>query len=106
MDNLKTNTAAPERAAATFESAMRDQLEEQSDEALRELMMRAMAILENRTRGRRRDAIAEIQRLAKENELTVNVKTSRRKRGRSNKTSPVVKQNKESAPAARSGKAA
>lgn len=98
MDDLTLNTAAPEN--------MLTDLTDQSDEALRELIGEATAILDGRATTRRREAIAQIHILAKENGLTVNVKKPARKRGWPSKTGPVTKQKKESAPLARSGKAA
>lgn len=88
MEDLTVNTTTTDKADVQPQISsveMDEYLELQSDERLREITLIAMAILENRTCARRRDAIAEIQRLAKENGLTVNVKRPARKRGHTSK---------------------
>lgn len=69
---------------------LRERLEAQPDDALRALISEAGAIIESRAAQRRRDAISEIQRLAKENGLAVDVKKPARKRGRPRKAGPAA----------------
>lgn len=73
---------APDAPAPSENEAIREYLEARSDDALRDLIAQGMAVLEQRAVARRRQAIAEIKRLAKENNLAVNVQKPARKRGR------------------------
>jgi len=96
MNDLTMNKATPEDAADTTQELedMIEHLKTESDETLRILIKEAIATLEARATARRREAIAEIQRLAKENGLAVNVKKPARKRGRPSKTGPATTQKK------------
>ena len=60
-------------------------LDNESDNALRAMIAQAQAIIDSRATERRRSALAEIRRLARENGLSVNVKKPARKRGRPRK---------------------
>jgi hypothetical protein len=85
MSELTLSTAAAETSKAQAHDTsteVSESLGAQSDENLRDLIREAAAILEGRTTTRRREAIAEIQRLAKENGFTVSVKKPARRRGR------------------------
>jgi len=99
MDDLTMNKATPEDAADTTKELedMIEYLKTEPDKTLRVLIKEAIAILEGRATARRREAIAQIQRLAKENDLKVSVKEPARKRGRPSKTGPATTQKKESA---------
>jgi len=81
-------------AAGAAESAQAntavESLATQSDETLRAMIAEASALLETRAQERRKDALAQIQRLARENGLNVSVKKPARKRGRPRKTEPAA----------------
>lgn len=53
-----------------------------ADDQLRDLIARANAVLRSRKAERRKQALAEIKRLAKENGLDVSVNNTPRRRGR------------------------
>lgn len=59
-----------------------DNFDSLSDERLRDLIGRASHLLEQRITERRKNAIDEIRRLARENGLTVSVRQAAGKRGR------------------------
>jgi hypothetical protein len=61
-------------------------LASQSDDTLRAMIAEASALLESRAQERRKHALAEIQRLARETGLDVSVKKPARKRGRPKKS--------------------
>lgn len=63
-----------------------ESLASQSDDTLRAMIAEASALLESRAQERRKHALAEIQRLARENGLDVSVKKPARKRGRPKKS--------------------
>lgn len=62
-------------------SGVLDTLEKLTDAGLQEVIKRAQALLKEREQERRREALREIQRLAKEHGIKVDVKEDR-KRGR------------------------
>lgn len=57
-------------------------LEGLSDDELRELVKRAQALLHERDREKRQQAVREIERLAKEHGIELEVKGQRKRRGR------------------------
>ncbi len=76
MDKKHTDIVVPDAAQG---------LDAHSDHDLRALIARATALLETRAVDRRKLAIADIQRLARENGLTISVGQPARKRGRPRK---------------------
>jgi hypothetical protein len=93
MDDLEPAALASTDAPADQDDARQvvpQNLEDQSDAALREMIAQAAALLETRAAARRKQAVAAIQRLARENGLTVNVKTPARKRGRPRRAGPAA----------------
>jgi hypothetical protein len=66
-----------------------DMLDGQPDEALRTLIRHAQAILEARDLGRKKQALDDIRRIAKEHGLDLAVKKPGRKRGRPPKAAPA-----------------
>lgn len=88
MDGRNLHTTADASFAATRAQTLTDvlaSLETQTDEALRGVRGKVDALLETRALDRRKRAIAEIHRLARENGLTVDVGKPARKRGRPRK---------------------
>ena len=73
-----------------------DEFDALSDEELQDVATRANGILKKRVTERRKSAIDEIRRLARENGLTVSVKQPSRKRGRPAKTNSPKAKGKES----------
>ncbi|MCZ4262312.1 hypothetical protein O4G76_15840 [Limimaricola sp. G21655-S1] len=67
-------------AGAPQERAPR--LQDKSDAELQDLISAATALLEERGAKRKQDAIAQIQRLAKEQGLNVKIDKPKRRRGR------------------------
>jgi hypothetical protein len=85
MDKKSTNL---EIGTSGMEETVHDSpqgLDGHADHDLRKLIAKATALLESRLAARRRLAIADIQRLARENGLTVSVGQPARKRGRPRK---------------------
>lgn len=62
--------------------AITEQLETQSDESLRMLITRARGILAARDEKQKKDALAEIRRIAKAHGLDVAIKKPAARRGR------------------------
>lgn len=62
-------------------------LETQPDEVLRAVMAGSKQLLAARASERRKQALAQIRQIAKENDLSVSVKEQARKRGRPRKDS-------------------
>ncbi len=61
-------------------------LEDQPDEALRDVIKQARSVLEARESARKKLAVAEIRRIAKEHGLDVAIDKTARKRGRPRKS--------------------
>jgi len=100
MDDMVLNSAATENLDAPSEQTpqyMSDDLEARSDETLRAMIAQASAILNARAAERRRHALAEIQRLARENGLNVSVKKPARRRGRPRKVETNTRKGRENA---------
>lgn len=76
--------------AATKECPVLDCLDPLPDEDLRRVIERARTLLAARATERRRQATAEIRRLAREHGLDVAVKQPGRKRGRPRKSGPAA----------------
>jgi len=86
-DAVMSTGAAAETAQA---STVLESLASQTDETLRAMIEQASTLLETRAQERRKHALAEIQRLARENGLNVSVKKPARKRGRPAKKAEVA----------------
>lgn len=82
MDELTMSTATPAHTA----------LDTMSDEELQALIDQARTVLEDRRAAHRREAVAEIKRLAKANGITVSVAPEKKKRGRPRKKGPATGQ--------------
>lgn len=84
---MTTNFVIETGAGAQQERAPR--LQDKSDAELQALVSEATALLEERAVKRKQDAIEQIQRLAKEQGLTVKIDKPKRRRGRPPKAKPV-----------------
>lgn len=82
MDTGDYQTLSP---AASY-GGSGDDLEQLSDEELHALSARAASILRAREEARTKEAIAEIKRIANENNLAVDVGPPKRRRGRPRKS--------------------
>jgi len=67
-------------------AALTEGLESQSDSALRDMIEKARSVLEARESERKKLAVAEIRRIAKEHGLDVAIDKPARKRGRPRKS--------------------
>ena len=74
----------------TPQSARTTDLDSQSDDALRAVIENARSILEARKTERKKQAVAEIRRIAKEHGLDVAIENPARKRGRPRKASTAA----------------
>ncbi len=84
---MTTNFIIDTGAGAPQERAPR--LQDRSDAELQDLISAAAALLEERATRRKQDAIAQIQRLAKEQGLNVKIDKPKRRRGRPPKAKPL-----------------
>ncbi|GHD99792.1 hypothetical protein U879_05980 [Defluviimonas sp. 20V17] len=84
---MTTNFVIETGAGAPQERAPR--LQDKSDAELQALVSEVTALLEERAVRRKRDAIEQIQRLAKEQGLNVKIDKPKRRRGRPPKAKPV-----------------
>lgn len=75
-------------------------IEALSDEELHNLIGRAKDILEARANERRKTALAQIRRIARENGLSVSVKAQGRRRGRPPKSAAQAREKGRAAPKA------
>lgn len=81
MDGITHYTAVLEQSAKREE----ERIDSLSDEKLRDLIGRAQGVLDARLQERRKTALAEIRRIARENGLDVSVRQKARRRGRPRK---------------------
>jgi hypothetical protein len=79
---IDRDEASPASSQSGGESGVLADLEGLSDDELQQVSVRAAAIVTEREKAKREQAIADIQRIAKEHGLKVTIKDPSKKRGR------------------------